>query len=301
MEVKMNKLILTILVLGLVACGKNEAKPSLSNTPDVSGKFAQYLSLTPSETDSNGWLTVDACDGLLWNSLWAVSGGSVNIYKAEITPGQWERNANGQCVSISRDMILGVMFYLYEQKDLASVEAMIDYGEAHGFQMNAESESDGAMILSPDIIATLYEMRNKLGGPSSIAQTFDQAWWIYQTGYLANLQEIHLLLRALMLGSVTDGELSLLKRHSQENPDNAMFSAIYHKYLDGNMIESANIILNTTYFPSNTLPTNNNYCEGPFLWERDEGTSDWQPCNSVITHPGIDVEFVGALIMDKIK
>ena len=193
--------------------------------------------------------------------------------------------------------------WIWHKRDLAAIEALIDFGEANGFSMSKQSESDGANIMSPDIVSTMYLMRDKLGGPTSIAETFSQAWWVGgQTGFLAHLQVLHIFLRALMNGSVTDGELSLLGQHANDNPANGLFEAIYHKYSDGDESIAANLLLNTQYFPTDSLPTNDNYCESVYLYQRDQNTSDWQPCSiNVGNRPGVEFEFAAAIVNGSIK
>lgn len=300
-----------ILLFCLTGCGKVGDKPTTTPTDELNTRYSTYLGLTPGQTDSNGWVSADICDGLLWNSLWSVAGGNVDIYKAQISPGEWERNANGQCTSISRDMILGLMLDLWVKRDLTSVNNLISYGEAHGFQMNSVSETDGADIMSPDIISTMYLERDKLGGAKNILlEAFTDNWFIGgQTGSNADLQVIHLLLRGLMEGSITSYDLGLLQTLANNNPDNAWFNSVFHRFKDGDQTQATNSLLNEDWFPAQVLPTNQEYCESVFLYQRDEYntgtttlTQDWTPCPQNIGYrPGVDLELASVVILGLIK
>jgi hypothetical protein len=297
-----------ILILSmLTACGRHKSQNTDSGEPDVTPTLNTYLSLSSTVGDSYGFLG-DTCDSLLWTDLYDTAGGKVDLTQAEISPGQWKRNPSTQCTSISRDMILGLLTYIWHSRDLNMIEQLIDYGEANSFKMSVQSETDGAEIMTPDIIATMYEIRYRLGGPDSTARLFAQSLWVGgQTGYLAHLQVLHIFLRALMIGSVTNNELSLLQQHSQQNPDNALFAAVYHKYLDGDQTQAINSLLNVALFPSGSLPTNENYCSDPYLFQRDEYSSgttlsqDWTSCTQVVTHPGIDYEFAAGVILGTVQ
>lgn len=296
-----------ICLLFSTACGKHKEKETTNPTKALEAKYETYLNLIPTQIDEYGFIdgfnNHDRCDSLLWTSLYGVAGGSVDINQAEVQPGEFERNPSGTCTSISRDMLIGVFHYIWHTHNLNMIEAMIDYGEGRGFEMNSQSEGDGANILTPDLIATMYEMRYRLGGADSVARYFAQSFWFgNQTGYLAHIQDLHILLRGLMIGSVTDNELELLKQHSMDNPQNAVYAAIYHKFSDGIQDQAINSLMNETLFPSNSLPTSSNYCADPYLFERDSNTVDWQPCpEENYTHSGVDFEFASAITLNKVN
>ena len=291
-----------LILLCLLGCGKNGQKQTKNDPNPLEDKYNTYLSLTLNTLDINGFISNDACDSLLWTSLYNTAGGNASLIRAEVQPGEWERNPNGECTSISRDMILGLLTYIWHARDLQMIEDLIDYGEEHGFKMNSQDETDGANIMTPDIISTMYEIRYRLGGSDSVARLFAQSWWVGgQRGFLAHLQVLHIFLRGLVTGSVSNGELSLLEEHATSNPNNALFNSVYHRFSDGNQINAISSLLNEKWFPNSTLPTDANYCEGVYLFQRDEGTSDWEPCTGNTTKPGIELEFSAAVVLGIVR
>lgn len=107
-------------------------------------------------------------------------------------------------------------------------------------------------------------------------------------GYARHFAMLHLAIRGLT-GGLDDGELEIMEYHASEQPNNALYQAIYHKFLDGDQSKAEKLLLSQDKFPDNNLPKDPNYCTD-YLYQRDEAsTHDWEPCpghNHI--YPGID-------------
>ena len=97
-----------------------------------------YLNLSVQKKDSFGWISDSKCDGLLFNSLYSLSGGIVNLEKASGRPGGWFRHPSKNCYktkgsasTISRDMLLGLFLWIWKNKRLDLIESIIHFGEAN--------------------------------------------------------------------------------------------------------------------------------------------------------------------------
>lgn len=296
---------LLALIYLISSCGMFQPKDD-STSPDekalLKSKAALYLDLSKSETDQDGFVLWYECDSLIFSGLYGVGGGQVNITAARDSNGMWHRRSlnqpecyNGQDGStISRDMMLGVMWYAWREKRLDIAEELFDYGQSHDWVMGQGDIS--RIYFTPGLQATLAEIIYRLGGEDhytfrNIPQVYSQ-----NTGYAAHLDMLHILLRAEMTGSINTSARNIIEYNYQRVPGNAFYSFIHHKFSDGNQSESIQILLNQRHFPSDHLPTNENHCEF-YLWQRDLG-KDWEPCADKKTHSGADLLFVSKLILD---
>jgi len=199
-----------------VGCGygsekkKEEKKADLSDLlPMVRQQQSTYLGLSLEKTDEYGWDVNSKCDGLLFNSLWAIAGAPVDIEKARDSEGKWYRHASQSCYEdggatseISRDMILGLLLYVWEYKRLDILQSLIKYGESHNWRMGEGDKTKTGIRLN--LKATIYELQYRLGGGDSYHRHWPQSWdepvpfslAIMNPGYQTHLQVLHIYLRA---------------------------------------------------------------------------------------------------------
>jgi hypothetical protein len=230
----------------------------------------------------------------------------VDILKARDKDGKWFRRPIGykECYSnneskstISRDMMIGLLYWLYYNNKGQEAEELLKYGRDHNWVMG---EGDlTATFFTPALQATLALVIEKLTGNKYLEVNYPQSFSKNES-YQAQLTVLHILLRAKILGKVTDKEFEILKYQHDRVPSNALFSYGYHKYSDGNQEETLAILLNTQLFPNNAIPNTNNYCTD-WLWSRDPG-ADWQPCpEENETWTGGEFLFVAKLLLDDLK
>jgi hypothetical protein len=272
-----------LILLLCVSCVKREGKSSIVQ-PSVAKKAELYKSL------HKGWAHQGGCDSLGFTALCKLAGGcqDVDIYKAEGEPGRWYRNESKTCFDrkesksdISKDMFVMLFPYLYAQGDKKNIREIYDYGKANGWVMGRGPASRTYLV--PPMIVLLQRM---LGFDISVK--FEASHIFEKAGYEKHLDVIDLLLKSMIGNGLNKYEFEEVKRYSEKNPKNALFSALYHKYKDGNQQQTIDILMDEKLFPSDRLPTSADRCE-EYLWQRDYNENDWGPCNSGKTHDGVDL------------
>jgi len=292
-----------LLALILTGCGWFKGKPSHgdpSKTDQVKQKTVLYLELEKSQTDSDGFIQFDQCDSLLFSGLVGIAT-EVNILAARDVNGKWHRRSlqHPECYTggsssstISRDMFIGLLWYVWRNKDLQTAEELFDYGKDHDWIMG---EGDPARIyFTPGLQATLAEIIYRLGGKNHLVYRNIPQVTAKNTDFAAHLDMLHILLRSELTGGVNASEKEIIKYNYERVPGNALFSFIYHKFEDGNQNETLDNLLNQSVFPADRLPTSADRCE-PWIYQRDLG-HNWQPCNDGHTHSGGDLIFVSKLL-----
>lgn len=312
----------------------NSPIPTKDDLPQLRVKYEKYLELSKAELDNSSF-TKPKCDSLLFTSLYAAAGGNVNVFQAEKLPGEWHRHPGFECYpgdsksSISKDMFTGLLQLIWAKRDHAAIERLVDYGNAHDWLMgeaiNDTERYSRTKVLGP-FKATFYELRFRLGGADSDVRKIPHVWDPNLKGFERHLEILDQLLRGMMIGGINDLQLAYLKKVANDEPHNALYQAIYHKFKDGDQSRAAALLLNTKLFPEDSLPTNDNYCT-EYLYQRDEFATifhaipcettegmkacvkttseknpDWLPCpNKRETHNGVDFLFAAAVALGVIK
>ena len=285
-----------LLLILIAACSRT--KPVESKTPlaEVQAKRDVYLSLQKSQMDEFGWLS-PKCDGLLFNSLAAYAGQSIDVMKAEKESGLWERHPSFSCYpeesksTISKDMMSGLILYLFMSKNFDALERILtrcnDNKVAGGLGCEIGEAIDqetywSRVVLPISTINEIEEMLNKRPTPEPQKVV----------GFTDHLESLKLYRSALLHKGLTVYEVENLRILKESSPNNAVYSSLYHKYTDGNFSKAISVLMDERYFPSDRLPTD---CDrkSHYIFERDED-DDWQPkpdCTGEV-HPGIDLTFV---------
>lgn len=301
----LDKLATIFLSFCLASCSyfKRDNKPDESTTgrsDALISKKAFYCEQGKILLNERGFMD-NECDSLLFTSLWSVACGPVSMQSWEDVnePGKWHRNPNRDCYlpetgpngsasSISRDMFLGLWHHLWSIGDKENIREIRQYGEAHNWIMGDAKDNETLLsrcLLTPQLISLLQDMDGsaKLVDDSADALPLN-------TGYRAHLDVLRILLSGRVRGAISDSELATLKGQAERQPNNALFVAAYELYVGGT--RAVELLLDTKYFPSERLPKATDYCT-TYLFSRDEGTSDWQPCGEapVRQHDGTDFVF----------
>jgi hypothetical protein len=284
------------------SCGAKIARERVVSMTD---KFQTYLSLLPTQQDINGFIQTDTCDSLLFSCLvGCVPGVDFNPWPAfesastHSLSGQWYRRPHyyAECLScggsnstLSRDMVLGLLWYAWVRRDLNLSESILRRALPRlGFVGKSDGSWAGhvASWLPPGLLATAAEVSARLGGPQ-------RRWlrWIPQfespnvTGYEAHLSVLHQLLRKRLTGE------PVKYHHAENQPQNPLFC-----YAAGYMATAQNFLDNENWWPADRLPTTADRAD-PWIIQRDVGP-DWQPSaeQPPQTHTGGDLLFVQALV-----
>lgn len=273
---------------------------------DLENQFELYKTLIKTQQDVNGFIDYQNCDSLLFSGLaGSVPGVTCDLSAAKNSKGQWFRrpliypecfSCGGSNSTISKDMCIGLAWYIYANKRLDLCEEFISYALRHfliiGKSVNLKYTL-GTCVVTPGLLATFAEISYRLGGPNR--------WWLRYlpqvesatvTDFQAHLSVLHILLRQKLTGSISKTNQQILKTHAATQPNNPLFQIAV-----GNLNRAQVLLANSVWWPANQLPTTANRKE-PWLVQRDYG-SDWVGDLSVKppkTHSGGDFLFCYALL-----
>lgn len=294
--------IATLLVLSLLVACKTKAHQTDHVSKAFDTKFQAYVALSQKYPTSD-------CDWLLFQSLTdAALNVTGNVEAAEGEPGRWFRTPGHDCLptgrsksDISRDMLLGLSLYLWQTDGRQDMQDVVDYADAH------EGVMGQGELSRTQILLTLYHtykamlarvghipLPPKIDNPNIDADVQSLAEMALLTGFEAHLTVLHIFLRGLVYGELSQLELEILSSQAERQPRNAFYQAVYHKFLDGDQTAAVAALMDETLFPKESLPTADNYCT-PWLWQRDDG-EDWQPCPDAPAHTGGDWIFAAEII-----
>jgi len=300
------KYLLTILLL-MISCGKKEdnKEPVLEqeHVNALSVKYNFYVNEIYKVQGDYGFIEDTHCDSVMFSGLTGIAVSNITLIAARNENGQWFRRPSMDCYpensqsTISRDMFIGIMWYLWKNKDLNSLERIWEYGENTNWKMGEGAIS--RVFFTPNMISTLAILIDKLGGYNHSLSINTPLAMGKQEGFQAHLDVLLLLLRAEALGYIE--KPNVVDYQYQRNPQNSLFAYAYNKYISGNHYTTVLTLLNEQYFPSNRLPTRGDR-KAPWLWERDVG-ADWAPSdeNPTKSHSGGDFLFVTKLLFDDLN
>lgn len=293
----MHKFILITFISLNLSCqwfGPNhDSKPPKVADHDIFHTEFLYQSLRPSVADQDGAFG-PPCDSMLFTAL-AVAFGNykVDLSKWLVEPGKYKRHPSNPCEdsksSSSKDGAYGRLHAYWSFKDEPWVKkALLDeisYLETHNWVLG---EGDKAATDATILIPLYYKMKEKITGEPSRFTASEGL------GFRGHLAVLHIWLWGRITGSIPNAFLIALQNLADNQPNNAIFQAVYHLYKDGD--QDIAIDLLTKRYPQNRLPTSADWCEF-FIYQRDEDNKDWKPCpDEQQTHPAIELaEALGAV------
>lgn len=305
----MRPLAALLLVIGpasLTSCGSPDNSPDTAPPyshqlpADLADKQSTYVALAPFVQDANGFIETDKCDSLLMTALLGTpqDAGAVqigNLQAAEVEPGKWLRKppSAGSCYpvgsgsEISRDMLVGVMFYAWAHRDLDMLQRLYSYGETHSWVMGAgDVTRTGLRTLRGTLAAAIHA----LGGPYRLDdELITDPQLIVKDGYEAHLQVLVLLLRGEIYGDLSAYSRQILRRLADGNPDSPIMQAAAARWVGQEYAPRFVAAARAEYWPAGRLPTSDDRC-GEWLTQADD--KDWQPCPSEgKIHSGGDILF----------
>jgi hypothetical protein len=296
---------LLFLIAVLSSCGpKKQVTKTLSTEEKLEAleqKAVLYRQLITQEQGPSGFIESQACDSLLFSSLAATAGVNVNVQAAEVSSGRWLRRPSSmpECFSnglsrstISRDQLLGVLWWAYRTRNIPVIERLWNYGKARDWFMGDDNASGTHTLMTP-LVPLLSRLRNNLNGKSldtgwsslPLAAETDQ----WKTGFEAHLQVLQLLLDKQFRGGYTLPALAVIENHAERQPNNPLF-----QYASGNVAGAVDLLLEESIWPADRLPESQDRFS-PWVLERDDGP-DWQPGGEPKKHSGADLLFMVYLI-----
>lgn len=300
----MKKFLKLLLCLALVtACGKTS--DSEDTKPNDFSKIAAISDVYKSHL-SGQFVESNECDSLLFSSLIAAAGGNIDIDQAQDVdkPGRWYRRPTSlpECYSvglsrstISRDQILGLLWYAVAQKRLDIVQNLWDYGQSRGWVMG-DGRLDGVdTVLNSNMVVLLAKAEAFLGGREHLERNLPIVETDACAGFECHLTVLQVLLEDAMSGKTLASNIEVIKKIAQANPKNPLLQYAYHRFLDGQYQPVVDLMLNS-FYPANRLPTSVDVCSA-WPMQRTDGDDSLKPCpNENLTHSGGDFIFLAWLI-----
>lgn len=268
-----------LVALSLTGCGKHSVAPAAAyEDPELTLKVARYRSWVPQVQDAQGFIETRACDSLLFSGLIGAGGAYVNLTAARDPDGRWHRRptAYPECypseskTTISRDMILGVMWYAFAASDRGMLESLWSYGSARSWIMG---DGDRAVVtLTPQMVGLLAQLIYKMGGANHVTErALPAAYPASLTDFEAHLATLEIQLRKRAYGAIESSAKTALVAYAARQPQNPLFQCAL-----GNVVQAASQLKDAKYWPNDRLPESRDRCTF-WVTQRDYG-ADWLPC-----------------------
>lgn len=230
-------------------------------------KLDLYQQLIKNQQDQDGFIETNHCDSLLYSSWVGCTGTSINIKAAQDSDKFWHRRPiqnpcypqNSQS-TISRDMILGLLWFLYFTKNINLAKELLQSARKNNFVLGLGIAS--RLVLMPPLEATLAEIIFKLGGENSrLTRNQIQFWPSNLKGYTIKLAVAHALLRGKLKGYITKSMLKMFLTYAQRHPESPLLVFAANLYTTGNMDQVIKLLLDENLWPTERLPTNHDRSE----------------------------------------
>lgn len=240
---------LLILFL-LISCGNEKKMREKSGGElwvELLDKRDTYAAKVTQYQDEHGFINSDKCDSVLFSGLLASAGIEVDLLAARDESGAWHRRPNKDCwpngsgSSISRDMLAGVMFGLYFQGDIESLEEMRQYGRDNDWIMGQGSLD--RTFFSPQMQDTLY----RLTGHSYKGPPYP--WVDPVKDHQRHIVALNIILRGEAQGKIDKPMLQLLEKFKGDDRGNALFQYGVNRFSNGDQTSVLEILSNENDFP----------------------------------------------------
>ena len=249
-------LLIVITTLLLCSCGTKQKQSQPSSALDqaqAKGEF--YISKI---TDD---IYKERCDKLTFKSLYAAAAYSLKGIEVDLSAlednGKWNRDVapcypDNSKSEISFDGMVGVLHYILAHKDDNMLGRLITYGNEHSWIMGeGPKEYTNIYVLTPMI----FNLRSHMS-------LVDNPVTDILKGFKGHLLVDYLWLEAEKDGTLGAADMETLRQLKAASPDDPMYSALYHRFTDGDQTEALDILLNNAAFPNSSLPMET----GVFNW-----------------------------------
>jgi hypothetical protein len=286
----------------------NKGVDNGSPSEELASRATLYKTLSAEQQDSSGFIHTDKCDSLLFSALLAVARDeAINLPAARGVSGQWYRRPSQDCFAlgeskstISRDMFMGVLLYAAYFKDAALINQIWRYGSDNNWNMGqgVDTETEiGRTIWTPSLIGLAAQIRKTITGKTVAAIHLPG---IYSTveGYRSHLTMLNIVATYRANAEISGTQVDAIKTIRNASPGNALAQALYAKFISGDYSMATALLL--AKFPSDRLPTTDDWCEEWVVQRSDSESSISTPCEGSHTHSGGDFLFTAAIIMNKL-
>jgi hypothetical protein len=241
-----------LMLLMLFACApQQENKPHVTTLSEqVHDKGEFYRSQIPSDDK----LFPERCDKLTFKSYLSAVGPRQDMSGFEKN-GRYERDLiacypDSSKATISRDAILAVLHDIWSYKDIDRLNRLISYGESKNWVIGDGPLDYTNMAL---LLPIIYRMHNKLEGTELNISTDLAGLDEVLSGFQGHLLAGYLWLKARMEKELNQLEMQTLERLYKANEEDPMYSALYHRFGDGDQTKTHNILLGAQEFPDDRV------------------------------------------------
>jgi len=278
----------------------------------LKAKFELYQKLSKEHQNEQTFFNHELCDATLTTGLMSANPHfNIKLEHARDKQGFWKRRqVNTPCYpkssgsTISRDMMIGIYWYLHESKNLKIAEETYKHAKDNHFVLGLGDPA--RLIMMPPGEATLASIIHKLGGKNHFfARHQSKPWPLNMKSFHVHLLMMNGLLHGRIHNKIPTSLFKAFEHYSQA-PDNhnPLHQYAYHIYKDGDMNKAVDLLLNEQYWPNDRLPRRKDR-ENDWITGRDfhEG-NDWKPATEgdlEKEHNGGDFLVVAYLILEEIK
>lgn len=239
----MKYILVTILCIFVTFCGKNK-----SHITD--GSYDELLMRKRIYMEEVARLKHDLyrhrCDKLTFRSLASAFGNRELIEEHEYdAPGKYHRDITpcypeASRSEISLDGYLSLAHHIVTYKDSSLLQRVISHGEANNFVMgDGPIEYTNILVLAP----FLYSLENKLNLISDDTKMGLADVNVLLKGYKGHIAAMLILLSGRINGYLNDFEIAMMEQLRDANPNNPLYQAIYHRFVDGDQSAAIRILL----------------------------------------------------------
>ena len=301
----MYKYLLAVLLVSL-SCGHNPpSKPSRSKElSGIAQKSVDYIDMSRKHVDKDGFILHDKCDSLLFSGLYQAATKNYTIPDARSSEGSWNRRVAQDCgpefknsrSTISRDMMVGVMWSFWKHKDLDSAIQLMDDLKSNLYMLKGTG-TPGELFMTPTYVNTLALIIKALGGPEyGFELLLPTSYKSDAQGFEKHIHSWIIALRGSVQGFISQKELDIIEKYRSNNDLNPLFQSIYHKYSDGDQNNAINLLLDESHYPKTELPTTLNHCD-EWIIQREYTSNNYKPCEPNVEHTGLELVIIYELII----
>ncbi|RLC98147.1 MAG: hypothetical protein DRI46_11870 [Chloroflexi bacterium] len=291
---------------------KKPAYLSDSKIQKLKDKYYLYIELAKKHQNKHGFFNHKHCDATLTTGLLSmIPEFNIQLEVARTNDGFWRRRQlDNPCYpknsgsTISRDMMIGIYWYLWENKRLHLAESTLKHAKAHSYVLGLGDPA--RLVMMPPGEATLAALINKLGGKRRFFTDRQlKPWPKDMRSYHVHLLMMNGLLHGKIYGKIPSSLFSTFKHYAEaeHNKNNPLHQYAHSIYSDGDLTDSVDLLLNEQWWPSNKLPTRRER-ENDWVTSRDgdEGGA-WYPATDDLDkeHNGGDFLIVAHLILKDLE
>jgi hypothetical protein len=295
---KLLLLLLIILISMLFACGPSPKPRPVEPTKieQLAAKAERYEQWFLTKQDKSGFIEVAECDSLF---MTGISNPKAKLEVAEVSPGRWFRRPvyYPECWSVgasrsemSRDGLLGVMYWAVENKRPDVLIRLWDYGAANNWIM-ARNGGEHAIFGPPHISLLAQALFYTSDGKYDFAVRHIRYPDVSAAdGFVGHLQVLQWLMQKTIYGSILGSDRYLIEQHAKNRPYNALML-----FMNGEHDKATDVLLNS--FPNDRLPNSTDWCADWINGQDFTGTGIYPCPEKSREHSGGDFLFVARLIL----